>query len=283
MNDSGSDLSKKQILLAAHTFGATHLRKETPEEVEERKLYAKRKYDENVRRLNAKMQMRGIFRVTMNSFGEIIDITKVKSCPPAPSSFTLIAKGPGVEPEFGTFRTLTDTQRTVADCLVVDLGKIMQTKDVVHDYRLAWKGTDEEILGVHHLKDMESRFGDLPPSKIEMKEREREIARRKAENDRLEMESLMIELEQTGTFEDLIEREKRKKQRKKKPRKGKTAKGDNDYNILGVQMGSCTIEEKPKSQGLEGDVIASAEDDLGSDEEIRFVPSTNTIRGTNEG
>ncbi len=99
-----------------HCAATASGRPETPQEVEERNRYAKVVYDNNLKMINKTIQKKGIFRVTMNSYGEVILIEKTTACRPLPGTFTLICKGLEKNPEFGSFDALTGA---IKQCLVV--------------------------------------------------------------------------------------------------------------------------------------------------------------------
>ena len=145
-------------------------REETTKETEERNYYAKVVYDQNLCMINNIIKKKGIFRISLNHCGEIMLISKTSPGKPPHGTFSLICKGPRKHPEFGSFDALTEIQRAVACNIPPDIVKILNAKEFALVAASKHEPTAELTREVeNHLQGLTERFGDLPLSTSDIK------------------------------------------------------------------------------------------------------------------
>lgn len=192
---------------------------ETPEDEAARVARGRVLYHANIAWVMKTAHKKGLFRVHIGDAGDICSVERAKLAPPQPGSYTIISKGNGTTPSFGTLEALTKDQQGVTRQMIDDFGKILRTKE------------QEKKIGVmpgnDTVQDLKDRFGKLPVGDDELQEQEELAASQKrrlaeAEAER-EQTAVMKEVEATS-FEAILEEEKKRERDKKKQKKKKKKK-----------------------------------------------------------
>ena len=74
-------------------------------------------------------EKKGVFRARIGDAGDIHTIERAKPAPPQPGQYTIISKGTGKLPTFGTLEALTPEQQNVTQLMINDFGKMLRTKE----------------------------------------------------------------------------------------------------------------------------------------------------------
>eukprot|EP00729_Bicosta_minor_P010717 gene10717-9686_t len=147
--------------------------------------------------------------------GDIHTIERAKPAPPQPGQYTIISKGTGKLPTFGTLEALTPEQQNVTQLMINDFGKMLRTKEAERKIGIL-PGNDT----VQSLKD---RFGKLPLHDDEVREQEEKVAaaeRLVAEAEAQREQTAVMKEVESMSFEDILEEEKK---RERKARLAETA------------------------------------------------------------
>lgn len=186
--------------------------------------FARKVYNRNLRTLVAclsdprrskkrkkKSSKRTLWKVKLNSFGEVLSVTKtsVSQCKPEPSCFIMIVKGNGKPPVIGTFEALTPTQQNVARCLKTDILKIANATEIAHTTPGRGKCETVDRIVEEHLKGFRERYGDLPPSRTAIAQQMESIEKAKKAKAEEEKEKQTEKfLNETPSFEELLQQMK---------------------------------------------------------------------------
>ena len=198
---------------------------ETEEEEKARMAFARKVYNRNLRTLVAclsdssggskkrrkRSNKRTLWKVKLNSFGEVLSVTKtsVSRCKPEPCCFIMIVKGNGTPPVIGTFEALTPTQQNVARCLKTDILKIANATEIAHTTPGRGKCETVDRIVEEHLKGFRERYGDLPPSRTAIAQQNEHIERAKKAKEEEEKERECEKfLNETPSFEELLQQMK---------------------------------------------------------------------------
>lgn len=197
---------------------------ETEEEEKARMAFARKVYNRNLRTLVAclsdsrgskkrkkKSNKRTLWKVKLNSFGEVLSVAKtsVSRCKPEPSCFIMIVKGNGKPPVIGTFEALTPTQQNVARCLKTDILKIANATEIAHTTPGRGKCETVDRIVEEHLNGFRERYGDLPPSRTAIAQQMESIEKAKRAKAEEEKEKQTEKfLNETPSFEELLQQMK---------------------------------------------------------------------------
>lgn len=198
---------------------------ETEEEEKARMAFARKVYNRNLRTLVAclsdprkrskkrrkKSNKRTLWKVKLNSFGEVLSVTKtsVSQCKPEPCCFIMIVKYNGTPPVIGTFEALTPTQQNVARCLKTDILKIANATEIAHTTPGRGKCETVDRIVEEHLKGFRERYGDLPPSRTAIAQQMESIKKaKKAKEEEKKQKETAKFLNETPSFEELLQQMK---------------------------------------------------------------------------
>lgn len=195
------------------------LAEETPEEEAARNKRGMMLYRNNIVWVMKIAEKKGVFRARIGDAGDIHTIERAKPAPPQPGQYTIISKGTGKLPTFGTLEALTPEQQNVTQLMINDFGKMLRTKEAERKIGIL-PGNDT----VQSLKD---RFGKLPLHDDEVREQEEKVAaaeRLVAEAEAQREQTAVMKEVESMSFEDILEEEKKRERSEKKKQKKKKKK-----------------------------------------------------------
>ena len=134
---------------------------------------------------------------------DIEKVEKTRASKPAPGTFTIICKGNGLKPTFGSLAALSEQQHKIASQTEIDLGKMQRTVDQELSLGV--------IKGADTIQGLKKRFGVVPVGENEHKQKEEKAAEAAEATKRAaaqrELEEVMQE-SSTLSFEQLLAQEK---------------------------------------------------------------------------
>ena len=185
------------------------------------------------------MQKNGLYRVQVNNVGEILQVQRDgRTLRARPHSTFTVRVRVGRPPLFGHFNNLDATQADIIGLVKKDIDRIHASEDEAHVIAAKQKELDEAVAGGDvespdarrlkselvvrlamageksagnlpaKLKNLRSRFGELPPSQTRLAEEQEAAKRAEAAAALFERDTAVAEAAAAPTFEELLAQEK---------------------------------------------------------------------------